>query len=944
MAETTIHGIEFQIKGSADDATKALDKLENTLRRLKGVTGNGLGAGAKGISNSFRSMQKEANKTSSILSKFTKSLGRVAFYRAIRGALKSVTQAFKEGLQNAYQFSKITGYELASTMDRLASSSLKMKNQMGAAFGGLITAIEPVVLQLIALVTRAANAIAQLMAILGGKSTYLKAIDTVTEYGQAIGGAGAAAKEAMKYLAPFDELNVLPDDKSGGGGGGSGVPDYSAMFEETAVSQALQDFVTDFKITVSDVLFDWSDLTGEQIAEKVLAGLFGVVGLVTGLVLTGSFATGLTLAVVGVGLGLVADTFIFDHDGVLESSEIAHSLQYVLNGLAGGVIGFTVGGVHGALIGASIGIGFSVVAEALSLLPGGNIIDTSVLLDQLTTAIGALAGGVIGFTVGGPAGALIGATIGLGITAAITSLKFNKQEGALSGESGRTGLDYFIVDVLGLPSDDEWKQWGENVWAKLQEGLESGWNSIKEGWKDFKEELYNIFIKPIVDAFDEFATNHPKIAGFLGIENGSSDIIGLGEQAGTTMWGIEVEAEVTDVKDSVPQEKRTFKDWWADLWHTRDEIPEPDKTVQNVTADITTQKDSVPNAKKLLRDEVAEFGSVDDTKLTLAQKVVNGIKAIFGGTDKTELKPEDTTIPSTAQLKTATNGMTGKKTPEIPSIAQFKEMMNSLTGKKIPSIPSEADFTKKTTSNLNKTISNMEANITKKKTGGLNKTIGNMTGNITRKTTGELNKVIDTTANFTHRDTSSLNTVINCTANITAKELAQSLKRPDGTMSIYATAVIGSIANLPNVNVNLPQAKGGAFYGGKWHDSPQYARGTLRAGTAFIAGEAGPEVVGHIGGRTEVLNRSQLAATMYAAVSSAMAGLRFNISSLGSPTATESGYDEEAMYRAMLRALNDSDVADSEITLDGDVLYRKMVQRNRLNTRMTGVNAMSATA
>jgi hypothetical protein len=38
----------------------------------------------------------------------------------------------------------------------------------------------------------------------------------------------------------------------------------------------------------------------------------------------------------------------------------------------------------------------------------------------------------------------------------------------------------------------------------------------------------------------------------------------------------------------------------------------------------------------------------------------------------------------------------------------------------------------------------------------------------------------------------------------------------------------------------------------------------------FIAGEAGPEVVGHIGGRTEVLNRSQLASTMHSAVISGM--------------------------------------------------------------------------
>ena len=53
-------------------------------------------------------------------------------------------------------------------------------------------------------------------------------------------------------------------------------------------------------------------------------------------------------------------------------------------------------------------------------------------------------------------------------------------------------------------------------------------------------------------------------------------------------------------------------------------------------------------------------------------------------------------------------------------------------------------------------------------------------------------------------------------------------------------------------------------------DIPKYASGGSPHGTAFIAGENGPEIVGHIGGRTEVLNKSQLASTMYSAVVNGM--------------------------------------------------------------------------
>jgi hypothetical protein len=77
------------------------------------------------------------------------------------------------------------------------------------------------------------------------------------------------------------------------------------------------------------------------------------------------------------------------------------------------------------------------------------------------------------------------------------------------------------------------------------------------------------------------------------------------------------------------------------------------------------------------------------------------------------------------------------------------------------------------------------------------------------------------------------------------------------------------------------KALGGIFQAGAWRSIPQYARGTLRAGSIFAAGEAGPELVGHVGGRTEVLNKSQLASTMYSAVTSGMVtalrGLQFRV-------------------------------------------------------------------
>ena len=79
-------------------------------------------------------------------------------------------------------------------------------------------------------------------------------------------------------------------------------------------------------------------------------------------------------------------------------------------------------------------------------------------------------------------------------------------------------------------------------------------------------------------------------------------------------------------------------------------------------------------------------------------------------------------------------------------------------------------------------------------------------------------------------------------------------------------------------NIELTKALGGILSNGRWSSIPQYAGGSLNAGSLFWAGEAGPELVGHANGRTEVLNRSQLASTMFAAVRAAMGTARINAS------------------------------------------------------------------
>ena len=119
------------------------------------------------------------------------------------------------------------------------------------------------------------------------------------------------------------------------------------------------------------------------------------------------------------------------------------------------------------------------------------------------------------------------------------------------------------------------------------------------------------------------------------------------------------------------------------------------------------------------------------------------------------------------------------------------------------------------------------------------------------------------------------------------------------SMTPEAKATIEAVTGIPQAAAGAIITAGGAVRGFAqggmvrkgaarwWNSIPKYAAGTGRAhGTMFIAGEAGPEIVGHINGRTEILNKSQLAQAMYSAVTSgmlaALRGIDFRIPAMAS--------------------------------------------------------------
>lgn len=366
------------------------DKAESTFTRMKNAA-KGAADKVKELSNGFKALAKGNSGTSSQvgtgldriksalkgidypMKNLFKSLMRIAKLRLLRGIIRSITGAFKEGLSNIYQYSaamnNMDASHMKGSMDSLASSLLYMKNAVASAVAPLIAQLVPAIATVANWFVTAASAVAQFFAALGGQTTYTRAKKEAVEWGNVAGAAGGAAAAAQEYkntILGFDEIHALNDVPSGGGGGGGGggaTPDYSNMFEEAEISAKIKNLVQWLKDNWDEI---WSIV--RHIGEALLAWRIaqGVIDFFEGLGLYGvangvKKALGITIAIIGIDLAF----------------EGGYSIGYN---------GFSVMNI----IQSALGLGVAAIGGALAFGPAGAIISFGI----------ALVGTIIGFQIG----------------------------------------------------------------------------------------------------------------------------------------------------------------------------------------------------------------------------------------------------------------------------------------------------------------------------------------------------------------------------------------------------------------------------------------------------------------------------------------------------------------------------------------------------------------
>ena len=228
----------------------AAEKVSNVLSKMGIAAKKVLSVLGKAFLPALKPLQVLKNRLFKMTSKFGelfKMFKKQAMYRAFSAIIHAIAAGFKEGMDNAYQYSKALGGSLASSLDSISTSFLYFKNSIGAAVAPLINMLAPAIEYVIDKCVALINILNQVFAKLSGASTWTKAVKYPTQYAEAANSATAANKELKKSILGIDEINALQDNNSGGGGGGASGQDYSQMFEEVQLGEVANPFADFFK-------------------------------------------------------------------------------------------------------------------------------------------------------------------------------------------------------------------------------------------------------------------------------------------------------------------------------------------------------------------------------------------------------------------------------------------------------------------------------------------------------------------------------------------------------------------------------------------------------------------------------------------------------------------------------------------------------------------------
>jgi hypothetical protein len=272
----------------------------------------------------------------------------------------------------------------------------------------------------------------------------------------------------------------------------------------------------------------------------------------------------------------------------------------------------------------------------------------------------------------------------------------------------------------------------------------------------------------------------------------------------------------------------------------------------------------------------------ENKKKVVSNRPISGISSVVSEYAKS--KPQK--IKLKAEIISADDKIKNKKLKGFTAGLEKGKDGIKLSDKSLKNFTANLSKNKDVIPTKNKSLSNYLANISKNKDKikSSDKTLGNYTASLT----GNKDKIPD-----------KYKRVSNYTAELIANK--DKIKRSDKTLDHFTgtltrvtdnikpankrlggfTALITSFVNrIKNAVLDFTarltgkstkKADGGVFSGGSWKPIKKYAVGGLpNMGQMFVAREAGPELVGTLGGHTAVMNNDQIVSSVSVGVAQAV--------------------------------------------------------------------------
>lgn len=375
------------------------------------------------------------------------ALQQIALSKGIDKTVSSMTQAEKAQLRYYAMMTQVTQVhgDLARTIDSPANQLRRLKTAVTEAARALGNLFIPLLNTVIPMLINAANAVKNfaetLMMLLGIENSisdtveFTSVVTGAEDSTAALEEATEAAAEFRKMLLGIDELNVLSEKIT--------IPSTTTSDTSLDLESALGDISniwdgvntegleglgldSPLAYTINDVFFEWENLTGEQIAQKLIVGFGALLGAVAGFSLLG-LKGGLLGIAIGTALSLLLASAIFDHDGKLSSEELVQTLIPILAGITGWVVAGPVGG----LVGFTIGAGLSLLLEYVIFDNDGKLSKEEIFLSLIP-----ILSGIVGWVItANPVGGLIGLGIGTIVSLLIKQFGVDSENGEFREEA-----------------------------------------------------------------------------------------------------------------------------------------------------------------------------------------------------------------------------------------------------------------------------------------------------------------------------------------------------------------------------------------------------------------------------------------------------------------------------------------------------------------------------